>query len=53
MTRIDLKKKEPARPQRRHNDSFWDGFFLFAFLGDLLEGCGELLGAIFEGLGSN
>lgn len=49
MTRIDLKKKPPARPQRSDRRSFWDGALFFAFF----EGVGDLLGAIFDGLGSN
>ena len=49
MTSIDLKKKPPSRPSRRDHGGFWDGFFLFGFF----EALGDLLGAIFEGLGSN
>lgn len=34
---------------RPSGGSFWDGFAVFA----IFDGLGDLLGAIFEGLGSN
>lgn len=57
-SRIDLSKpprwaeKHQGRPKRGSSSSgagFWDGFFTFA----LLDGLGDLLGGLLEGLGSD
>lgn len=58
MTRIDLEKPGPPRwtqavhgkPRPRgHSGGFFDGAAFFA----IFEGLGDLIGAIFEGLGSD